>query len=213
MDQTTANRPEGQRKDVRECLLTAAMKLVVEHRNLSFSLRKLADEANTSTMSIYTHFGSRQGLQRALSAKAFGLFADELKRATCHIDPTDVRALLLCMAHAYRKFAQDHPSGFDLLFSDINSFDTVPPLLDQYEGLPSPSENGYAVYGLYYKTFETGVANGLFRSDAPVRLVMDSFWAQLHGLVALERLGYVRSPEEAEDRFVYGIESILKGLS
>lgn len=212
VSETTAKPQENHRNDVREDLLGAAMKLVVESRDLSFSLRQLAEAAGTSTMSIYTHFGNREGLNRALSARAFGLFADELKRATAEIDPEDVVPLLRRMAQAYRKFAQDHPSGFDLLFGDINSFDTVPPLANQYEGLPSPSENGYLVYGLYYSAFETGVAQGVFRSDAPVRLVMDSFWAQLHGLVALERLGYVRSAEEAEDRFAYGIDAILRGL-
>lgn len=213
MGEVTAKRLDTQQKDVRESLLAAAMKMVVENRNLSFSLRKLAKEAGTSTMSVYTHFGSREGLQRELSARAFGLFADELKRSTSTIDPEDVVSLLRRMAQAYRKFAQDHPSGFDLLFGDINSFDSVPPLLDQYEGLPSPSENGYAVYGLYYSAFDIGAAKGHFRKDVPVRLVMDSFWAQLHGLVALERLGYVRSTEEAEDRFHYGIDAILRGLS
>lgn len=198
---------------VREDLLAAAMKLAVERRDLSFSLRQLAEEAGTSTMSIYTHFGNREGLQRALSSRAFGLFADELKRATKGMDAGDVLPLLRRMAHAYRIFAKDHPSGFDLLFGDINRFETTPPLLDQYEGLPSPSENGYIVYGLYYSAFETGVAKGVFRGDAPVRLVMDSFWAQLHGLVALERLGYVRSAEEAEERFALGIDAILAGLS
>jgi AcrR family transcriptional regulator len=209
---TTAKPQDTQRNDVREALLSAAMKLAAESRDLSFSLRQLAEAADTSTMSIYTQFGNREGLNRALSARAFGLFADELKRATADIDRKDVVPLLQRMAQAYRKFAQDHPSGFDLLFGDINSFDTVPPLSNQYEGLPSPSENGYVVYGLYYSAFETGVAQGVFRNDAPVRLVMDSFWAQLHGLVALERLGYVRSPQEAEDRFAYGIEAILRGL-
>ncbi len=213
VSKSTAKLQETRKKDVREDLLSAAMKLVVESRDLSFSLRQLAEAADTSTMAIYTHFGNREGLNRALSARAFGLFADELKRATADIDPKEVVPLLRRMAQAYRKFAQDHPSGFDLLFGDINSFDTVPPLSNQYEGLPSPSENGYVVYGLYYSAFETGVAQGVFRSDAPVRLVMDSFWAQLHGLVALERLGYIRSAQEAEDRFSYGIDAILKGLS
>lgn len=208
----TAKPQDIQRNDVREALLSAAMKLAAQNRDLSFSLRQLAEAADTSTMSIYTHFGNREGLNRSLSARAFGLFADELKRATADIDQKDVVPLLQRMAQAYRKFAQDHTSGFDLLFGDINSFDTVPPLSNQYEGLPSPSENGYVVYGLYYAAFETGVAQGIFRNDAPVRLVMDSFWAQLHGLVALERLGYVRSPQEAEDRFAYGIEAILRGL-
>ena len=127
---TTAKPQDTQRNDVREALLSAAMKLAAESRDLSFSLRQLAEAADTSTMSIYTQFGNREGLNRALSARAFGLFADELKRATADIDRKDVVPLLQRMAQAYRKFAQDHPSGFDLLFGDINSFDTVPPTIE-----------------------------------------------------------------------------------
>ncbi len=188
------------------------MKIVVEQRDLSFSLRQLADAAQTSTMSIYTHFGNREGLQRALSARAFDLFAEKLQLERQLAQKHNTQDLLRHMAIAYRKFAQAHPTAFDLLFGDIGSFDTVPPLSNDYEGLPSPSENGYVVYGMYAAAIEEGVRQGIFDDSAPSRLLMDTFWAQLHGLVALERLGYVRSPEDADERFDYGIEAILKGL-
>lgn len=212
VDQPTGDSSRNSATNIREDLLSAAMKLAVDKRDLSFSLRQLAEAAGTSTMSIYTHFGNREGLYRALSARAFGIFAEELKVATADIDPNDVTPLLHRMAQTYRQFAKEHPPAFDLLFGDIGGFDIVLPLADQFEGLPSPSENGYAVYGQYWKAFETGVENGLFHRDMPLRHIMDCFWAQLHGLVALERLGYIRSARDADERFLMGIDAILSGL-
>ncbi len=208
---TTAH-PDNSRPDVREDLLDAAMEIVVEQRDLSFSLRQLADAARTSTMSIYTHFGNREGLHRALSARAFDLFAETLQQERQLAQKHNPQNLLRHMAIAYRTFALAHPSAFDLLFGDIGSFETVPPLSNEYEGLPSPSENGYVVYGMYASAIDEGVRLGIFDDSTPSRLLMDTFWAQLHGLVALERLGYVRSPADADERFAYGIEAILKGL-
>ncbi len=200
-------------RDLRLDLLDAAMRIITESRNLSFSLRQLADAAGTSTMSIYTHFGNREGLHRALSARAFDLFAEALRQATNKVAEDDLLYQLRAMAAAYRSFALDHPPAFDLLFGDIGSLGAEPALTNAHEGLPSPSESGNAVYGMYNSVFEAGEKQGLFPDDAPVQLLMDSFWAQMHGLVALERLGYIRSPDDAADRFDYGVEAILRGLT
>lgn len=197
---------------VRDDLLAAALGLIVEHGDLSFSLRQLADAANTSTMSIYTQFGNREGLYRALAAEAFELFAAGLRTTLDGLDDADAHSALTEMAQAYRRFALDYPSAFDLIFGGIVSFDAVEALVTDFDGLPAPSENGYEVYGMFAAVFTNGVNAGLVRADVPLRLVMDGYWAQLHGLVALERLGYVRSPQDAEERFAFGIDAILAGL-
>lgn len=196
----------------RDSVVNAALLLMEEQGNLSFSLRKLADAAHTSTMSIYTYFGNREGLYRALATRAFATFSANLEHALADVPDQDAVTILLRLADVYRQLATDHPSTFDLIFGGEAGFDRVAPLADQYEGLPSPSENGYDAYGVFIRVFEEGVQQGAFRSDVPTRLLMDSYWSQLHGLVVLERLGYVRSVEDAKQRFSFGVEAILRGL-
>ncbi|MEM7342296.1 MAG: WHG domain-containing protein [Actinomycetota bacterium] len=197
---------------VRDDLLAAALALIVEHGDLAFSLRQLAEAADTSTMSIYTQFGNREGLYRALAGEAFELFAAGLAEVDV-ADNTDAPSALRAMAAAYRRFATEYPSAFDLIFGGVVSFDAVEPLVDEFEGRPAPSATGYEVYGMFASVFSNGVTAGSIRSDVPLRLVMDSYWAQMHGLVALERLGYVRSAADAGERFAFGIDTIIAGLA
>lgn len=196
----------------RDTVLMAALQLMQEQGDLSFSLRKLADAAHTSTMAIYTYFGNREGLYRALATQAFATFAADVEHAMVKVGNKDARTILLKLAGMYRGLAQTHPSTFDLIFGGKVAFDRVEPLSDRFEGLPSPSANGYDVYSIFTDIVQQGVTEGVFRSDVPVRLLMDSYWAQLHGLVVLERTGYVRSPQDADERFAFGVQAILQGL-
>lgn len=200
-------------ENTRDSVLNAALLLMEQQGDLSFSLRKLADAAHTSTMSIYTYFGNREGLYRALATRAFATFSNDIEHALNEVPDQDVVQTLLRLADVYRQLALDHPSTFDLIFGGELGFDRVAPLSDQFEGLPSPSQNGYDAYGAFFRVFENGVRQRVFRSDVPVRLLMDSYWSQLHGLVVLERLGYVRSTEDAKQRFCFGVRSLLRGLS
>lgn len=198
--------------ELRERLLDSATALIEKQGELSFSLRQLAQAAGTSTMSIYTHFGNREGLCRALATRAFDEFTKEVKLAIDALEQASVDVQLRHMADAYRRMAFDHPTAFDLIFGGVVSFEDVSPISEQFSGLPTPSVSGYDAYGLFLDVFERGARENLLRSDMTSIQHMDCFWAQLHGLVTLERLGYVRSEKDANDRFAFGIDVVLAGL-
>ena len=213
MNQMTPSKRRKSQDVVRRELLDTALQLVRDTGDLSFSLRRLAEAAGTSTMAVYTHFGNREALCRALATRSFDAFALRLQDTMAEVQDADPVTTLRHMVRDYRRLALEDPSLFDLIFGDALRFDTVEPLNHAFDGLPTPSENGYAVYGMFTGVFETGMQQGIFRADVPARLLMDSFWAQVHGLVTLERLGYVRSAQDAEDRFTFGIDAILRGMA
>src|SRR3954462_13073593 len=89
----------------RETLLDAALRLVEERGPGALRIRDLAAAAEESTMGVYTHFGSKQGLLEQLYLHGFQRLEDRLKGV-----PADGqnREELLAFALAYRAFALDN---------------------------------------------------------------------------------------------------------
>src|SRR3954470_17430818 len=89
----------------RETLLDAALRLLEERGAGALRIRHLAAAAEQSTMGVYTHFGSKQGLLEQLYLHGFDRLEDRLNSV-----PSDrqARQALLEFALAYRQFALDN---------------------------------------------------------------------------------------------------------
>src|SRR5215216_4419703 len=89
----------------RETLLEAALRLLEERGPGALRIRDLAAAAEQSTMGVYTHFGSKQGLLEQVYLHGFRRLEDRLDRV-----PSDGqgRQALLEFALAYRQFALDN---------------------------------------------------------------------------------------------------------
>ena len=61
--------------EVRVRLLEGAARLLAEEGPAALTLRRVATEADTSTMSVYTHFGSMPDLAEAVVAEGFARLA------------------------------------------------------------------------------------------------------------------------------------------
>src|SRR3954468_17419269 len=97
----------------RETLLDAALRLLQERGPGALRIRDLAAAAEQSTMGIYTHFGSKQGLLEQLYLHGFERLEERLNRV-----PSDGqgRQELLEFALAYRQFALDNEALYGLMF-------------------------------------------------------------------------------------------------
>src|SRR3954454_20116346 len=89
----------------RETLLDAALRLLEERGPGALRVRDVAAAADQSTIGVYTHFGSKQGLLEELYLHGFRRLADQLTSV-----PSDGhgRPELLAFALAYRAFAVDN---------------------------------------------------------------------------------------------------------
>jgi AcrR family transcriptional regulator len=152
----------------RDTLLDAALLLLEEHGPAAVRVRDVAAAAGQSTMGVYTHFGSKQGLLEQLYLHGFERLADRLE----NVPSGGGRRELLKFAAAYRAFALDSEALYGLMFERVTP-DFVPSDTSRRAGLA---------------TFEMLAARlAEWRPDrtdpaADAHLV----WAAMHGLVSIE---------------------------
>jgi AcrR family transcriptional regulator len=151
----------------RETLLDAALRLLEERGPGALRIRDLAAAAEQSTMGVYTHFGSKQGLLEQLYLHGF-------RRLEARLDgvPADGQQALLAFALAYRSFALDNEALYGLMFERAAP-DFVPSDASRMAGLAT------------FEMLAARIAD--WRPDitdpaADAHLA----WATMHGLVSIE---------------------------
>ena len=153
----------------RETLLEAALGLLEERGPGALRIRDLATAAEKSTMGVYTHFGSKQGLLEQLYLHGFRRLEEQLDSVPS--DRQD-RQELLAFTLAYRAFAVDNEALYGLMFERATP-DFVPSDASRLAALTT------------FEMLSTRVAD--WRPDftnpaADAHLV----WATMHGLVTIE---------------------------
>jgi AcrR family transcriptional regulator len=153
----------------RETLLDAALRLVAERGPGALRIRDVAAAAEQSTMGVYTHFGSKQGLLEQLYLQGFRRLEDRLDGVPLG---GEGRHELLAFALAYRAFALDNEALYGLMFERAAP-DFVPSDASRLAGLAT------------FQMLTTRVA--AWRPDftnpaADAHLL----WATMHGLVSIE---------------------------
>jgi AcrR family transcriptional regulator len=153
----------------RETLLDAALRLLEERGPGALRIRDLAEAAAQSTMGVYTHFGSKQGLLEQLYLHGFRRLEDRLNRVS---SDSHRRHEMLEFALAYRAFAVENEALYGLMFERATP-DFVPSDASRLAGLAT------------FEMLATRIAD--WRPDvtdpaADAHLV----WATMHGLVTIE---------------------------
>src|SRR3954464_235778 len=153
----------------RETLLDAALRLLEERGPGAVRIRDVAAAAGQSTMGVYTHFGSKQGLLEQLYLHGFR--ALEARLESVPSGDRNQRALL-AFALAYREFALDNEALYGLMF-ERGAPDFVPSDASRMAGL---------------KTFEMLAARVADRRPTSTDAAADAHlvWATMHGLVSIE---------------------------
>src|SRR3954454_4742933 len=103
----------GTSTTTRETLLEAALRLLEERGPGALRIRDLAAAAEQSTMGVYTHFGSKQGLLEQLYLHGFRRLEERLDGVP---SAGQGRQELLAFALAYRAFALDNEALYGLMF-------------------------------------------------------------------------------------------------
>ncbi|WP_207930662.1 TetR/AcrR family transcriptional regulator [Streptomyces hainanensis] len=159
-------------------LLTAAARLLSEEGPAALTTRRLAREVGTSTMAVYTHFGSLPDLVRAVIHEGFQRVAERLRALPATDDPV---ADLFEECRVTVEYARAEPHHFAVMFSGS-------PLAGLQMSEDDLRIGSYALR-IARDTVERCIAAGRFRPAEPW-LVTRHLWCQTHGLIQLERAGY-----------------------
>jgi AcrR family transcriptional regulator len=186
----------------RETLLDAALRLLEKRGPGALRVRDLAAAAEQSTMGVYTHFGSKQGLLEQLYLHGFERLEEQLNGVTAN---GQRRHELLEFALAYRQFALDNEALYGLMF-ERGAPDFVPSDASRMAALTT------------FEMLAARVAD--WRPDsadpaADAHLV----WATMHGLVTIElmhrRWGgplVAHLQGDPEQNYATAIGTLLEGL-
>jgi len=172
--------------DVRRRLIEVAADILSEDGPAALSARRLARDAGTSTMAVYTHFGGMPGLVRAVVAEGFA----RLYARVAEVEETeDPLADLIGSAAAYRAHALADPHLFSVMFGSAS--------LGQYRLTTQELEVGLAAFDQLAAIVARVMAAGAIR-QGDARAVAGQFWAALHGYVMIEIGGLSHVVEDPE---------------
>src|SRR3954471_5594976 len=107
-----------------ERLVDATLQLLRDEVPTDLTVRRFATAAGTTTMALYTGFGSRDGLLDVVYAQGFEQLRARMAPAAGAADPGQA---ILDMLEAYRGFALANPGLYGLLFERVlPGFDPSP---------------------------------------------------------------------------------------
>jgi len=193
--------------DLRRALIDAALSLVTEEQDWTFSLREVARRAGVSHNAPYSHFSEKQDLLIAVAATGFERLRDRMKAAIGRTKAAD-EALLAC-AKAYLQFGAENPALYRLMFG--------PALAASKGGRPAEArEAGATAKVVLAEIILRGARSGLFAvspDDAKDEAkIVFSAWAAVHGMTMLS-LDEFTGAELTIDDLLEGLErTVLKGL-
>lgn len=160
--------------DLRNALVQAAVTLISERRDTSFTMRELAAKAGASHAAAYRHFQAKRDILAAVAAAGFA----ELKAAFDEASRTsrgDAVRELKAQGLAYIQFAVEHPGHFRAMFhSELGDGMSYPEL----------AAVGPAAFDSLLKLVTQGAASGAFVKRPPMELAVMA-WASVHGMAML----------------------------
>jgi AcrR family transcriptional regulator len=171
-------------EEIRRQLIEAGIGILERDGLEALTVRKLAAEVGTSTMVVYTHFGSMTGVVDALSDEIFARFGAALA-AIPHTD--DPVADFFSMGAAYRRFALKNPQHYQLMFGT-----TTPASLSSVRSdltVTGHATSRDASFQTLCEAVRRMVDAGRIRDDGPAA-VAGRIWSMCHGAVMLEMAGF-----------------------
>jgi AcrR family transcriptional regulator len=200
--------PDSQPDDLRERLIDAGLELLDRRGPAELTVRRIADAAGTSTMGVYTKFGSRTGVLEAIYRRGFELLRSALGAVP---QADDAIRHVLDLALAYRRFAIANPALYAFMFEQpVPDFDPSPTL--RVEVLDT-------TFGLLVTAVRRATTRGALPGADPVHTSV-LVWCLAHGMVSLELTHATRGPQpgwfpdsaEAGERILLdGVRATLLG--
>ena len=171
-------RPRLHDEHLRLRLLEAATELMATE-GPDFSLRPLVASIGTSTSAVYSLFGSRGELLEAITLRAASSLVDAQHES--HVD--DPAQRILGLAHAWRRWANENASMFQVVFG-------------RGESSPAVDEARDSTIEPLLAAVTAAVEEGMLHGDPATST--RTIFAGLHGFITLELLGLYPAHEADE---------------
>ncbi|WP_203904077.1 TetR/AcrR family transcriptional regulator [Virgisporangium aliadipatigenens] len=192
--------------DLRERFIAAGLRVLHGHGAAELTVRRVAEQAGSSTMGIYSRFGGRNGMLEAVYRRGF----EQLRAALVDVPAGEDR--IVGLALAYRRFALGSPALYALMFErPLPDFDPSPQLRADALGM---------TFTLLVDEVRQAQQRGTLPGDAPDRPAY-LLWTAMHGLTSIELThadhrplpGWlIDSTESGEKVLTEGVRAVLSGL-
>jgi AcrR family transcriptional regulator len=179
--------------DLRQALIEAAMALVTEEQDYTFSLREVARRAGVSHNAPYNHFGDKQDLLAEVAAAGFVALRKRMLASIAGIK--NAETALAKSGIAYVKFGVENPAHYRLMFGSA--------LMSVDKGRPEVvTVAADRARGVLADIIDRGARSGVFVVDPEKQQELDgavlSAWSAVHGLTMLVLDGRVGPPLKIE---------------
>lgn len=166
-------RPKVHDEALRTRLLDEAGRLLSEQGPAALSMRRLATDVGTSTTAVYSLFGGKSALVRAVFLEGFRRFGARLDAVELSGDPA---VDLLRLGIAYRDSALADPHLYAVMFGRV---------IPEFEPGSDDMATALATMSALVAAVESAEERGLLVA-APTTTIVLALWATVHGLVSLE---------------------------
>jgi AcrR family transcriptional regulator len=154
---------------MRDLLVETAARLIATDGLAALTLRRLTREVGTSTMAVYTHFGSIDELRLAIRREGFARFRAHLAAVRPTADPV---ADLSRLGRAYWANAIDNPNLYRAMFID--------------GAIDDPADAvGEKAFDMLVDSVQRCIDAGRFDAGTGARPLALQLWAMSHGIVSL----------------------------
>jgi AcrR family transcriptional regulator len=189
--------------DLRRSLIDAALALVTEEQDWTFSLRAVARRANVSHNAPYNHFADKRDLLAAVAANGFAQLGERILAVTSGIE--NAQTALVESALAYVTFGVENPAHYRLMFSSA---------LVTAEGRPkSVAAAGADTRAILAGIIRRGAAMGIFdaslRRDDELRVSVLTAWSAVHGLTMLTIDGIADTPKLSTEEVASKVANLV----
>src|SRR5436309_7138330 len=160
-------------------LVEAATALLAEKGPSEIKVRSVAEAAQVSTVAVYYHLGGLPELLQAVVDKGF----QDLARAFVAAPPSDDPiTTLFAMALATRRFAQNNPHLYDLMFG-LSTRGSYRPVQTAQSGASGRSKEFQTAYAHLVQACIRLVSSGRVHSDEDPEAIAPQLWSAVHGFV------------------------------
>jgi AcrR family transcriptional regulator len=181
--------------DLRRSLIDAAVTLVTEEQDWTFSLREVARRAGVSHNAPYNHFADKRDLLAEVAAAGFERLRERMLGAIPGIE--DAQTALMKTAVVYVKFGIENPAHYRLMFGSV----LATTLDDRPESLTVAGANAKAVLE---EIIHRGARQGIFlpstKKKEDLNIAVLSAWSAVHGLTMLAIDGLAATPRLTTER-------------
>ncbi len=176
--------------DVRLALLDAAGQLLLSEGADGMTTRRLAAMAGTTTQAIYTEFGGKEGIARAMYREGFARLEARMRAVGETPDPFFD---LLQQGRVYREAALDSPHFYDVMFGH-----PIPQFTPDADDLAGSR----IAHDLLSGAIDRVIATGTLVEGADADEIAQWLWTVVHGVVSLELNGALELDTVTYDRYL-----------